>query len=222
MKTDKPLLTTMTLCFGMTAACAGPQKKATPTGDKPPIVAALHGLCRQVRAVAADASICPHERQRALQEDAEWQRIGASEQGKEIEKAVAGAPRKRRYAALVALAEQAGQPGWSCEELGLLANEEPSFVHAKPDSRLVSDLDEYCRIVEKNNREIPDPAHRAHVTSKEVERRAGCAMKELFEALAAVDPSTRYSVMQQVAAEAGRADWECAALDSSKAGPRAD
>ena len=222
MTTGNLLATMPTLWLGIAVGCARPPVKTTSTRDTPPVVAALHGLCRQVRAVAADESVCPHERHRVLQESAEWQRILASEQGKEIQKALAAVSREKRYAALVALAERAGQPGWHCEELRRLGEKDPSFVHAKPDSRLVSDLDDFCGIFAKNSREISDPISRAQATSREIEHRAGCAMKEMFEALAGVEPGQRYSLMRQVTVEAGKPDWQCAALEQSGSEPPGD
>jgi hypothetical protein len=222
MTTNKLVATMMTLGFGMTANCASPPQKSTTRREAAPVVAALDEMCRQVRAVATDASICPHERRRALNDNGEWKRVGASQQGKEIQQAVANVPREQRYAALVALAERAGQPGWHCESLRRLGEEDPSFVHAKLDGRFVSDIDELCRIFEKNSREISDPASRAQATSQEVEQRAGCAMKEMFEALAGVEPGQRYSLMRQAAAEAGEPDWQCAFLERSWGEPNRD
>ena len=45
-------------------------------------------------------------------------------------------------------------------------------------------------------------------------------MREMLAALKGVGGSTRYSIMQQTAAEAGNADWECAALEPGASGRR--
>ncbi len=215
MVTGKPFVTMATLCFAGAVGCAGPQAKATARREAPPLVEALDGLCRQVRTVAADPAICPQDRGTALKSMAEWRRIAASEQGTEIERAVETATREQRYAALVSLASQAGRPDWKCEELGRFVDQDPSFVRPTRDAHFLSNLDEYCRIVEKNDRDIPDAATRANATHREAMQGAGCAMKELLEALSMATGGARYSLMRQMAAEAGAPHWQCSALDPS-------
>lgn len=220
MTTDQLPWTTGTLFLVAILGCASPQPKATTRADKPAVVQALDGLCREVRAIAGDPGICPQDRRSAVQGNPECKKIAASEAGKQIQKAMATAVKKQRYAALVALADQAGQPGWSCAELGRFIDEDPDFIRPKHDGKFLSDLDEYCRIVDKNNREQADVVLRTQAINQEAQQRLGCAMREMLAALKGVGGATRYSIMQQTAAESGKADWECAALEPGESGRR--
>jgi hypothetical protein len=222
MTADRSLRAMMTLGLGLTMACASPQPKTMQRADRAPIVEALDGLCRQVREVAGQTSICPQDRKHALKDREDFRKIFASETGREIQKAIESAARGRQYAALVALAEHAGQPGWHCEELRRLVDEDPSFVSPKFDGQFLSDLDAYCRITEKNNREISDVLLRAHTTAKEARERAGCAMAYMLEGLANISWVDKYRVMKEMAADAGKPDWQCAALDPGTATPPRD
>jgi hypothetical protein len=212
MPTERLLLT---LGLGLTMACASPQPKTTPkpNTDKTPMMAALDGLCRQVREVAADPAICPQDRRRALKAREDFKTVFASEAGREIQGAAEAAGHGRRYAALVALADRAGQPGWQCEELHRMIDEDPAFVRPVFDSQFLRELDGYCRITEKHNREISDIGLRALAISKEVEKTEGCALKHMRELLGGLSPADKYPAMKQMAADAGKPDWQCPALD---------
>ena len=182
------------------------------------MIQALDTMCRQVRTVFADPAICPRDRHRALSKNPEWRRVGESAEGKAIAKAVEGAPRKDHYAAILTLANEAGQPAWRCDEMRFLLEGEASSLTPADGKRLLRDLDNLCRIVGKNNREVADPSMRAQITAQEASKDAGCAFREMQNALAGVSPSDRYAQMRAMAADAGQPDWRCPALASEATG----
>jgi hypothetical protein len=215
MKGTRPALLVVGTTLGLAVACGGSLPKPAVPPPTSPVVQTMDGLCAKVRTVAADPGICPQDRKTTLFRLPEVRRLAGSTEGQEIQRALDGQAPKDQYAALVALAQRHGQPGWACVELRWLLEEDRTFLRPAYDQRFLADLDGFCRVYTKNQREIADPATRAERTARESTAQAGCAFKELLNALAGSAPADRHRLMRAAAAEAGRADWRCPAFEAA-------